>query len=182
MAYEPLLNRRLSGRHPWSGSLIVPLQHPLAESLSAKRITSSSQGLAVNYLKALSWVAKHAGFPDLLAALQLPLTKAYGVASSLVPRREAPPLPLSFVIWFETSSLSTSGTVADRLIMGGILLMVWGSLRWSDTQWISSCELVEDVESLRGLARRTKSSEDEEATKFRSDAIPDEQISQRSSR
>ena len=38
--------------------------------------SSSAQGLAVGYLKALSWVAKHAGFPELLVTLQLPLTSA----------------------------------------------------------------------------------------------------------
>eukprot|EP00435_Cladocopium_sp_Y103_P074318 s85_g48.t1 len=55
---------------------------------------ASNQGLAINYLKALSWVSKHAGFPDLLAILQLPLTKAYGVASNPSPRREVVRLPM----------------------------------------------------------------------------------------
>eukprot|EP00435_Cladocopium_sp_Y103_P015148 s4770_g3.t1 len=118
---------------------------------------ASNQGLAINYLKALSWVSKHAGFPDLSATLQLPLTKAYGVASNPSPRREAPPLPLSFVVWMENTILSGSGTVADRLILGGLLLMVWGSLRWSDCQWIAPSSLIIDAEALRGLATRTKS-------------------------
>eukprot|EP00435_Cladocopium_sp_Y103_P069657 s917_g33.t1 len=117
---------------------------------------ASNQGLAINYLKALSWVSKHAGFPDLLAILQLPLTKAYGVASNPSPRREAPPLPLSFVVWMENAILSGSGTVADRFILGGLLLMVWGSLRWSDCQWISPSSLTTDADALRGLATRTK--------------------------
>ena len=60
--------------------------------------SSSTQGLAVNHLKAMMWVAKHAGPPELLVTLQLPLSKAYGLASSPQPRREAPPLPLSFVV------------------------------------------------------------------------------------
>ena len=40
--------------------------------------------------------------------------------------------------------------------MGAVLLMVWASLRWSDAQWVSPADLVEDAESLRGMARRTK--------------------------
>ena len=40
--------------------------------------SSSTQGLAVNHLKAMMWVAKHAGLPELLVTLQLPLSKAYG--------------------------------------------------------------------------------------------------------
>ena len=119
--------------------------------------SSSAQGLAVGYLKAMSWVAKHAGFPELLVTLQMPLPKAYGIASSPLPRREAPPLPLSFVVWLEKTILAAVVSAADRLVMGGLLLMTWGSLCWSDTQWISPGELVEDSETLRGWARRTKS-------------------------
>ena len=37
----------------------------------------SAQGLAVNHLKAMMWVAKHAGLPELLVTLQMPLSKAY---------------------------------------------------------------------------------------------------------
>ena len=118
--------------------------------------SSSTQGLAVNHLKAMMWVAKHAGLPELLVTLQLPLSKAYGLASSPQPRREAPPLPLSFVVWLEKSVLASTSSMADRLVMGALLLMVWASLRWSDAQWVSPADLVEDAESLRGMARRTK--------------------------
>ena len=34
--------------------------------------------------------------------------------------------------------------------------MLWGSLRWSDVQWVSPCELIFDDECVRGCARRTK--------------------------
>ena len=117
---------------------------------------SSLQGLATAHIRALTRVSKHAGFPQLLAVLQEPLTRAYAVATNPQPRREAAPLPLSFVVWLETCILSSIGTPADRLIMGGILVLIWGSLRWSDSQWINPNDLLEDMDSLRGLARRTK--------------------------
>ena len=36
-------------------------------------------------------------------------------------------------------------------------MMIWSSLRWSDAQWVSPADLVEDTDCLRGLAVRTKS-------------------------
>ena len=113
---------------------------------------ASAQGLAAGYIRALTWVAKYAGLPVLLSCLQAPLAKSYAVASAPAPRREAAPLPLSFVLWLETCILKAIGTAADRLVMGGILILIWSSLRWSDAQWIPPCHLLEDHDSLRGLA------------------------------
>ena len=96
---------------------------------------ASAQGLAARYIRAVTWVSKYAGFPVLLSCLQAPLAKSYAVASAPVPRREAAPLPLSFVIWLETCILKSIGTSADRLVMGGILILIWSSLRWIDAQW-----------------------------------------------
>ena len=110
--------------------------------------SSSAQGLATGYLRALTWVAKHAGFPELWATLQMPLTKAYGLASNPTPRREAPALPLSFVVFLEKSIINTVGSVADRLAMGGFWLMTWGSLRWSDVQWVAPTDLTDDATTL----------------------------------
>ena len=87
----------------------------------------------------------------------MPLTKAYGLASNPTPRREAPPLPLSFVVFLEKSIINSVGSGADRLAMGGFLLMIWGSLRWSDVHWVFPTELTDDATTLRGWARRTKS-------------------------
>ena len=47
---------------------------------------------------------------NLLVTLQLPLPKACGLASSPLPRREAPPLSLSFVVWLEKNILSEFGS------------------------------------------------------------------------
>eukprot|EP00435_Cladocopium_sp_Y103_P033967 s465_g8.t1 len=66
---------------------------------------------------------------------------------------EAAPLPLSFVVWLESCILKQMGSVADRLVMGGILVLIWGSLRWSDAQWVSPRDLLEDQDSIRGVAR-----------------------------
>ena len=107
-------------------------------------VHSSNQGLASSHLRALTWVSRCAGFPELLAVLQTQMVRSYGVASEPQPRREAPPLPLSFVIWLEQCILSQTDSVADRLAMGGFLLMLWGSLRWSDVQWVRSWQCSEN--------------------------------------
>jgi hypothetical protein len=65
-------------------------------------------------------------------ALTSPIIKSYTVPSELVLRKEAAPLPLSFVVFLETQILRDQGTAADRLIMGCLLVLVWSSLRWSD--------------------------------------------------
>ena len=53
----------------------------------------------------------------------------------------------------EKSVLASTSSVADRLVMGALF---GASLRWSDAQWVSPADLVEDAESLRGMARGPK--------------------------
>ena len=101
--------------------------------------------------------SQHAVCQALAEVVQLPLIKSYSIAATPAVRREAAPLPLSFIIWQESCILSESMSEADRLVIGGILLLIWGSLRWSDGQWISPASLIENSPCLRGLARRTKS-------------------------
>ena len=118
---------------------------------------SSAQGVASGYIRALTWASKYAGCQALGDTVEMPLIRSYAIPSSPSVRREAAPLPLSFIIWLESCILSASMSEGDRLVMGGMLLLIWGSLRWSDGQWISPTSLIEDSACLRGLARRTKS-------------------------
>ena len=46
----------------------------------------------------------------------------------------------------------------DAWLLGAILLMVWGGLRWSDVQRLPFSSLVIDDKSIRGWCWRTKSS------------------------
>ena len=118
--------------------------------------TKSSLGVATAQSRALTWVARYAGLPMLQDALSSPIIKSYTVPSELVLRREAAPLPLSFVVFLETQILRDQGTAADRLIMGCLLVLVWSSLRWSDATWVSPSSLTIDADAIRGVANKTK--------------------------
>ena len=121
--------------------------------VSSKR---SSLGVATAQSRALTWVSKYAGFPALLGALQAPITRAYTIPSEISVRKEAAPLPLSFVVYLESCILKELGTAADRLLMGSLLVLIWSSLRWSDALWVTPSALTEDVDVIRGIAARTK--------------------------
>ena len=116
----------------------------------------SSLGVATAQSRALTWVARYAGLPILRDALSSPIIKSYTVPSELVLRKEAAPLPLSFVVFLETQILRDQGTTADRLIMGCLLVLVWSSLRWSDATWVSPSSLTIDENTIRGVANKTK--------------------------
>ena len=66
--------------------------------------TKSSLGVATAQSRALTWVARYAGLPILRDALTSPIIKSYTVPSELVLRKEAAPLPLSFVVFLETDT------------------------------------------------------------------------------
>ena len=46
----------------------------------------------------------------------------------------------------------------DRILLCAILLMAWGSLRWSDLQRLDLQSITSDATSIRGWCWRTKSS------------------------
>ena len=121
--------------------------------VSSKR---SSLGVATAQSRALTWVSKYAGFPALLGALQAPITRAYTIPSEISVRKEAAPLPLNFVVYLESCILKEQGTAADRLLMGSLLVLTWSSLRWSDALSVTPRALTEDVDVIRGIAARTK--------------------------
>ena len=116
----------------------------------------SALGVATAQSRSLVWVAKHAGFPCLRQALESPLVRSYVIPSTMTLRKEAAPLPLSFVVYLEQAILKESGSSADRLLMGCLLVLIWSSLRWSDALWISPIQLAEDDDLVRGVATCTK--------------------------
>ena len=111
----------------------------------------SSLGVATAQSRSLAWVSKHAGFSGLRQALETPLVKSYVIPSSMALRKEAAPLPLSFVVYLEQAILRDTGSPADRLLMGCMLVLIWSSLRWSDALWISPINLTEDDVLVRGV-------------------------------
>lgn len=116
----------------------------------------SSLGVATAQSRALTWVSKYAGLFVLKEALSSPIVRSYTVPSELVLRKEAAPLPLSFVVFLESQILKEVGTAADRLLMGCLLVLIWSSLRWSDATWVSPSSLTIEEETIRGVATKTK--------------------------
>ena len=54
--------------------------------------------------------------------------------------------------------MALKDSAEDAWLLGAILLMVWGGLRWSDVQRLQFSSLVIDDKSIRGWCWRTKSS------------------------
>ena len=116
----------------------------------------STLGVATAQSRALTWVAKQADLPTLREALQSPVVRAYTLPSEVTLRKEAAPLPLSFVIFLENQILREQGSAADRLLMGGLLVLIWASLRWSDATWVAPASLSVEADTIRGIANKTK--------------------------
>lgn len=118
--------------------------------------SSRRSGAAVQWLKAFSWFAKHAVLELFQANLQLPLLKAYNIAVQPTERRESAPFCMSFVLWLETQILQGRLPARACLEYGFLLVCVWGSLRWSDAQWVSPSSLSLQQGVTVGVASRTK--------------------------
>ena len=116
----------------------------------------TGSGSASHVIRGLTWVARHAGLQTLQTTLQHPMVACFAQATKLLPRREAAPLPLIFLIWLELQILESNGSAAHRFRCGCLLVMAWASLRWSDCQWIKPSSLVMDAGIIRGMAARTK--------------------------
>lgn len=85
----------------------------------------SALGIATAQSRALVWISKYTGFPLLKQALEAPITRASTIPTEVAPREEAAPLPLSFVVHLESCLLKETGSPADRLLMGSILVLVF---------------------------------------------------------
>ena len=113
---------------------------------SSKKVHSGS---ALQLMKALNFLTRHLGLEDFAAAFHQGWLKAYQAPTNPVIRREASPLPLSFVVWLERVVMEGMRSPALRIVIGAILVAIWSSLRWSDMQWVSINPLVFEQNVLR---------------------------------
>ena len=141
--------------HGWEGggfsqSQLVLFLQALAEAGHAPAAASS-----------LRFVASILGHKCWIEQLADPVVKAWcsSKAKKLV-QKEALPLPLHVVVALEASICCdlVSGVSADTLLVCGFLMMIWGSLRFSDAQRIDVAGLTLENGLLRGECWRTKSS------------------------
>ena len=134
-----------------------PFQPPtvlLADFLAEH--THGPLGVATGYHKGLTWMAKHAQLPLLGQALQEAVCKAYLKSSAIGEKRESAPLPLSFVIYLEKMVLAKSTLAGDILQLGGLLFLIWASLRWSDATWIAPESISIQQHAMFAVATHTK--------------------------
>ena len=112
--------------------------------------------VATAYHKGLTWVARHAQLPELFQALQTSVCKAYLQSSIIREKRESAPLPLSFVVFLEKMVLSKTTSAGDVLQLGGLLFLIWSSLRWSDALWVDPHSMTIQQHALFAMASHTK--------------------------
>ena len=108
-----------------------------------------------NGLKAIRWAAK---------TLMLQLPNLYdGVMRTvstmvITDRKEALPFTAWIIARLELEILFERGPVGRRLFIGAVLICIWASLRFSDSQHIRWTELLASSWCLRGTCFRTKTS------------------------
>ena len=110
---------------------------------------------AITCIKAIRWVRRNTQccvfevfFGELISSfLRSKLPK---------DRCESVPLPLFALVQWERRILQRNTPSVDVILLGAILLTVWASLRFSDSQRVEWSSFAFDVVSLRGVAYQTK--------------------------
>lgn len=103
-------------------------------------------------IRALRWAVKllQFPFPDLYMQPFASLTFAES------ERKEAMPLPLFVLQYWEKCIIESLQPVDTLIFIGAALLCFWSSLRFSDAQHVLWSKLMLDDQALRGLSFRTK--------------------------
>ena len=119
---------------------------------------SRRRGGAKEKVRSLKFLAFKLGLGCLRDILSGPVVDAWLAADKWEkrPPREALPLPLTAVAQLEMAISSCAE--GDVMIIGCILMMVWGGLRWSDVQRLKFSSLVQDKDSIRAWTWRSKTS------------------------
>ena len=108
-------------------------------------------------LRGLRWLAKTALMQSLMDILNNYLMGSFLKGSGKPKdRKEAIPIPFAILVMWEQAIVSQDTPEWTVLLLGGLLLAVWGSLRFADLQRteVSSLSLAQNC--LRGICRLTK--------------------------
>ena len=87
--------------------------------------------------------------------LYSPLVSAFTVRSD-GDRTEAVPLSLFVVLSWEKRILSRDCPLHELIVLGGLLIILWGGLRFSDGQRVPLQSLAWSITALRGTCKKTK--------------------------
>ena len=106
-------------------------------------------------IKALRWACKQLEIRCFESAFSS-LVTSFEKQKIPYDRKEALPLPMFTLIQWERRILSSASSLQEVVILGGLLLLAWSGLRFSDLQrsYLDSWRL--DSTSLRGLCWRSK--------------------------
>jgi hypothetical protein len=181
MGREPsTLVRHMSGWRRWrdhcvevsshagcpSGDVLAAFCHELlfasADVLlhdGALVVNESNSGAAGvrSMLQAMSFVAKKCGAYHIVAAIIDPSVKGLADEAKLkTPLRNAQPFSVAIIVGLERLVIGKLGSLGDRLLAGGVLVCIWGGLRFADLCCCSPGSLSLDGWVLRGLCWRTK--------------------------
>ena len=109
---------------------------------------------ATALIKALRWIHKLLTI-DSWQNLHSPVVNSFFKMAD-ADRNEAVPLSLFLVMHWERRVLHSNCSSQDVIILGGLLLLLWSGLRFSDGQRVNLSSLSWSVTALRGTAFRTK--------------------------
>lgn len=106
-------------------------------------------------IKAIRWAFTHLGVKVFACAYGSMITS---FSKQKIPsdRKESLPLPLFIIARWERRVLQSQASIKEIIILGGLLMLCWSGLRFSDAQrsQLSTWQL--DRTSLRGLTWRAK--------------------------
>jgi hypothetical protein len=151
----------------WAASVSVTCEDPGLQDVvdylqelrqGASRDRSAHRQVSVaSTVKALRFVARKAQLAGLQEVLAMDLVSEYCAGTGQAhDRREALPLPLAVVAAMEQRVLNPASSSAERILVGGLLVMIWASLRFGDGQRCKPSSLIVDGHALRGLCWTTK--------------------------
>ena len=130
--------------------------HKIADLLQmAREGRSTDLGFgASSVVRALRWAQKLLDISD-WNNLYSQLVSAFTIRAS-GDRTEAVPLSLFVVLSWEKRLLSRDCPLHEVIVLGGLLLILWGGLRFSDGQRVPLHSLSWSITALRGTCRKTK--------------------------
>ena len=109
---------------------------------------------AASVVRALRWAQRLLDISH-WSNLYSPLVSAFTTRSE-GDRTEAVPLSLFVVLSWEKRILPRDCPLHELVVLGGLLLLLWGGLRFSDGQRIPLNSLAWSITALRGTCKKTK--------------------------
>ena len=130
----------------------------LADLLICSALARRSDGSGPKHsvtIKALKWCCKQLDV-SAFAPVFGPLIASFDRQKIPSDRRESLPFPLFILMKWERRILQAQSTPKEIIILGGLLLLCWSGLRFSDIQRSQLNTWFLDSTSLRGLTWRAK--------------------------